>query len=169
MDSFHPAYLPRKYIRCFSIAAYWCCCSFSPACLGRALGRVFVFIALNAQPEWLSGCLVWLADMCLGDGVGSRNPPRPELVKEILSYFLQNPQAVDDLEGVARWRLHGERIRQQVADAEEALSWLAEQGFLEKISSPVSGPVYRLNEANRSAGEHFMEASEKSARKPRGN
>lgn len=142
---------------------------FLPGMPRAALGRVFVFIALTAPPEWPPGCLVWLAYMSLGDGVGSRDPLRPALAKEILSYFLQNPQAVDDLEGVARWRLHGERIRQQVADAEEALSWLAEQGFLEKISSPVSGPVYRLNKANRSAGEHFVEASEKSARKPRGS
>ena len=82
---------------------------------------------------------------------------RPALVEEILVYFLQNPEAIDDLEGVARWRLQGDRIRREVAGADEALEWLVKRGFLQKITSPSAGPVYRLNEAQRSAVERFVE------------
>ncbi len=89
------------------------------------------------------------------------------LAKEILAYFLRNPQAIDSLEGVARWRLQGERIRQQVNDASAALDWLVERGFLQKISSPLATPVYRLNEANRSAVERFLEGSANGAPKAR--
>ncbi len=84
---------------------------------------------------------------------------RPALAEEILAYFLRNPKAIDSLEGVARWRLQGERIRREVEDASQALEWLVDQGFLQKISSPLAEPVYRLNEAKHSAVERFLEAS----------
>ena len=77
-------------------------------------------------------------------------------MEEILDYFLRNPEAIDNLEGVARWRLQGERIRREVEDANEALEWLVEQGFLQKISSPLAEPMYRLNETKRSAVERFV-------------
>jgi hypothetical protein len=93
---------------------------------------------------------------------------RPELTTEILNYFLRNPQAADSLEGVASWRLQGERIWQQVNDAGAALDLLVEQGFLLKLCSPVSPPLYRLNEAKRSEVEHFLQRST-TARKMRKN
>lgn len=78
------------------------------------------------------------------------------LAQEILAYFVRNPQAVDNLEGITRWRLQEERIRQQIRDASVALDWLVKRRYLEKLSSPMAEPVYRLNEANRSAVERFL-------------
>ena len=85
---------------------------------------------------------------------------QPALATEILSYFLQNPEAADDLESVARWRLQEQQIRQQVTAAGAALEWLVENGFLQRISSPVSGPIYRLNQAKRSEAQNFVQRSE---------
>jgi hypothetical protein len=102
------------------------------------------------------------------DGVMSKEPTA--IAKEILAYFVQNPQAVDSLEGVACWRLQEERIRRQIKDANAALEWLVEKGYLQKISSPFAKPVYRLNEANRSAVEWFLAGSvgaEPEGHKPR--
>lgn len=84
---------------------------------------------------------------------------QPALATEILSYFLQNPEAADGLEGVARWRLQEEQIRQQVTAAGAALEWLVENGFLQRISSPVAGPIYRLNQAKRSEAQYFVQRS----------
>ena len=91
------------------------------------------------------------------DGVVSKEPAAT--AKEILAYFVQNPQAVDSLEGIACWRLPEERIRRQIKDANAALEWLVAKGYLQKISSPLAEPVYRLNEVNRSAVERFLEGS----------
>lgn len=82
--------------------------------------------------------------------------PTSELAREILSYFLRNPQAADSLEGVTRWRLLEERVHRELEDTDLALGWLVEHGFLVKISSQWSGPVYRLNETNRGDAEQFL-------------
>src|SRR4051794_14043357 len=33
--------------------------------------------------------------------------PEPTLLRDVLSYFMRNPQAVDSLEGIARWHRAG--------------------------------------------------------------
>ena len=76
------------------------------------------------------------------------NPERrPVLVDEIVAYFLRNPQCIDSLEGLARWRLREERIRRDVEDVREALEWLVERGILQKVHSQLTQPLYRLNRA----------------------
>ena len=84
---------------------------------------------------------------------------QPALATEILSYFLQIAEAADDLKGSAM-ALPGAAIRQQVTAAGAALEWLVENGFLQRISSPVSGPIYRLNQAKRSEAQNFVQRSE---------
>jgi hypothetical protein len=54
----------------------------------------------------------------------------PKQAKEVLSYFLRNPQAADTLEGVARWRLLDEPVHRSVEEINQALEWLVAQGFL---------------------------------------
>jgi len=70
---------------------------------------------------------------------------RPVLVDEIVAYFLRNPQCIDSLEGMTHWRLQGERIRREVEDVGEALEWLVERGFLQKVRSQLTEPLYRSN------------------------
>ena len=94
--------------------------------------------------------------------------PTSELAKEILNYFLRNPQAADNLEGVTRWRLLEERVHRELEDTDLALGWLVNHGYLEKIASQWAGAVYRLNESNRGDAEQFV-TDKKGKRKSRGN
>jgi hypothetical protein len=94
------------------------------------------------------------------------SPPTSELAKEILSYFLRNPQAADSLEGVTRWRLLEERVHRELEDTDVALGWLVHHGFLVKASSLWTEAVYRLNESNRGDAEQFV-TNEKGKRKSR--
>jgi len=69
----------------------------------------------------------------------------PANAKEVLGYFLRNPQAADNLEGVARWRLLEGTSQRNVEEINQALGWLVEQGFL--VEEPVtgSGAIFFLN------------------------
>jgi hypothetical protein len=77
-----------------------------------------------------------------------------EIARDVLSYFLRNPAAADDLEGVARWRLLQQSIERSVEETSLALEWLAERGYLVKAST-AAGAIYRLNTSNRSGAESF--------------
>jgi hypothetical protein len=87
--------------------------------------------------------------------------PAQELAKEILSYFLRNPQAADSVKGVARWRLLEERVHRQIEDTDEALGWLVSNGFLLRVSPTFTEAVYQLNQQNRPEAERFLCKSQK--------
>jgi hypothetical protein len=89
--------------------------------------------------------------------------PTQELAKEILSYFLRNPQAADSVKGVARWRLLEERVHRQIEDTDLALGWLVRNGYLVRVSPMFTEAVYQLNQENRPEAERFL--SKKQARK----
>ena len=90
--------------------------------------------------------------------------PTEKLAKEILSYFLRNPQAADSLKGVAEWRLLEEKVHQQVEDTHAALRWLVGHGFLTLVSPRFTEAVYQLNLQNRGEAEEFL-ARKKQPRK----
>ena len=69
----------------------------------------------------------------------------PTHVTEILGYFLRNPQAVDSLEGIVRWRLLQESIHRNVEEISEALAWLVRRRLLTEDSLAASQTIYRLN------------------------
>ena len=79
-----------------------------------------------------------------------------KLAREILSYFLRNPQSADDIEGVARWRLLDEAVHRTVAETSRALKWLVSRGYLQSVSLPGSGQVYSLNRQMLDKAERFM-------------
>ncbi len=95
------------------------------------------------------------------------SPPTSHLAKEILSYFLRNPQAADSLEGVARWRLLEERVHRQIQETGLALEWLVQNGLLVKTDSAWTEAVYRLNEEKRAEAEQLLSEFKKGGRKPR--
>jgi len=76
--------------------------------------------------------------------------------REILRYFLRNPQAADDLEGVARFRLLDEQIHRSVTEARAALEWLVAKGLLKKEQAGASNAIYRLNARSREEAERFL-------------
>ncbi len=87
-------------------------------------------------------------------------------MREVLNYFLRNPQAADTLEGVARWRLLEETVRRGVAETEQALNWLVSEGYLTQVSTPYSKPIYELNRDERARAREFL-AKAKEAEKRR--
>ena len=83
-----------------------------------------------------------------------------DIAKDILSYFLRNPQAADDLEGVARWRLLNQTIHRGVEETSRALDWLVAQGYLDRESRTGSGAIFHLRPEQRAEAEAFMAQSE---------
>lgn len=70
----------------------------------------------------------------------------PESAREVLGYFVHNPQAVDNLEGIVRWRLMEETILKRVEEINQAVGWLVAHGFLLQESAAGLAPVFRLNQ-----------------------
>jgi hypothetical protein len=80
-------------------------------------------------------------------------------VKEILSYFLRNPEAVDSLEGIARWRLLEQRIHANFAETQGALQWLVKEGYLIEIKHPHSAVLFRLDAEQRERAQLLLRNS----------
>ncbi len=89
-----------------------------------------------------------------------------EIAKDILSYFLRNPHTADSLEGVARWRLLDETIHRSVIETNLALEWLVQQGYLVKVSTSNSEPIFCLNRESRAKAQAFLvQEEDRKARK----
>jgi hypothetical protein len=84
------------------------------------------------------------------------------MARKVLGYFVRNPHAIDNLEGIARWRLLQERIHRTVQDTESALAWLVKEGYLREEANPGGEPLYRLNTARTESAMAFL-ASEDAA------
>ena len=84
------------------------------------------------------------------------NNPNLGVAKEILSYFLSNPSASDNLLGIARWRLMNESVRHSVEQTDMALKWLIAAGFIEEEHRVASGRIFHLNEAKSAAAKEFL-------------
>ena len=84
-----------------------------------------------------------------------------DIARDVLDYFLRNPQAADDLEGVARWRLLSQMVQRDVEDTSRALDWLVQQGYLDKIARTGSGVIFHLRGERRAAAEAFLAHAER--------
>jgi hypothetical protein len=83
-----------------------------------------------------------------GHSTLSGNEPNA-VARDILSYFLRNPQAADDLEGIAHWRLLHETVYRTVDETRAALAELVESGLLLQTSRAGLDPIFMLNPATR--------------------
>jgi hypothetical protein len=88
------------------------------------------------------------------------NRPDPVAVKEVLQYFVRHPQAIDDLEGIARWRLAEEVIRRKVEETHRALTWLVERDFLRLTRTAGPTPVFSLNPDKVADANALLESNE---------
>jgi hypothetical protein len=79
------------------------------------------------------------------------------VAREVLDYFLRNPDAADTLTGIARWRLLGEAVQRSVARTEIALQWLLDQGYLLQVQTKGAAGIFRLNPERRRDAELFLE------------
>ena len=84
-----------------------------------------------------------------------------KFAREILQYFLRNPQAADDLEGVTHWRLLDQSVHRMLTETKAALEWLVGEGFLNESSVPGSDPIYVLNSQRRDEAEEFINSINK--------
>jgi hypothetical protein len=86
----------------------------------------------------------------------SESESDPEVVGQILSYFVCNPNAADSLEGVARWRLLEECAHRNFQQTTAALNWLVSRGFLEEVRITGSSRIFRLDPAKREEAVRFL-------------
>jgi len=92
--------------------------------------------------------------------------PDAAAVNEILGYFVRNPQAADNLEGIARWRLLNEFITRQVDQTQRALLWLVAKGYLRERSAAGTGAIYSLNPDKADQACEFLAASKADGKGP---
>jgi hypothetical protein len=83
-----------------------------------------------------------------------------DVAKEILSYFLRNPGAADNLVGIARWRLLQEAVHRSVLATESGLRWLIDQGYIEEVHVGGAENIFRLDPAKRMSAERFLKSGE---------
>lgn len=110
---------------------------------------------------------MWLAELATnsnsrGGDILQESIPN-SAVSEVLSYFMRNPRAADDLEGIVRWRLLGEMVHRKVDETRLALNWLTEHGFLIETSRPGVDPTFALNSEKQAEAEKFLGELEDSA------
>jgi hypothetical protein len=78
------------------------------------------------------------------------------VAKQILSYFLRNPEVADSLTELARWRLMEEQIRLSVENTQAALNWLVDQGYVQQEARVGTESLFRLNPARRADAESLL-------------
>ncbi len=100
-------------------------------------------------------CLV-IATLTLGNLFASPvrswrlvDPRTQSVAREIMSYFLEHPEAIDSLEGIARWRLMLRQIDRTVEETAVALRVLISDDLIEEIQSESGPSLYRLNPGTR--------------------
>jgi hypothetical protein len=90
------------------------------------------------------------------DVVSDRKDSSLPVAREILSYFLRNPGAADNLTEIARWRLMEETVRRSVESTEAALRWLVSEGFVSEETRRGTERIFQLNKARRKEAESFL-------------
>jgi hypothetical protein len=85
----------------------------------------------------------------------------PDVAREILTHFLSRPQVIDDLTGIARWRLLRQRMEGTVRETHYALEWLRKRGFLVAIDREAAGPLFRLNPERADEAASLLAGQEK--------
>jgi hypothetical protein len=66
--------------------------------------------------------------------------------QELLAYLLDNPGAMDTVEGIWAWWLPRHEARMGIERVAQALSHLEAEGFIDRIGDPLR-PLYRLHPA----------------------
>jgi hypothetical protein len=78
------------------------------------------------------------------------------VAKEILRYFLHNPEAADSLTELARWRLMQETVRRSVESTQAALNWLIAEGYLREEARVGTESLFQFNSERRKDAESFL-------------
>lgn len=128
-------------------------------------------MARTAELQSNRGCLIYLAvAVCSNNGRRFAEPRagvtlarnvehfEPDVVRQVLGYFVRNRRTADTLEGIARWRLLQERVEKSVRETKAAVGWLVREGYLDEIFPPGANvPVFRLNPERRGDAVRFID------------
>jgi len=124
-------------------------------------------IDLSVSGIWHPPCYVVVrATVRHGIDLAQTQRVTTEMAREILRYFVRNPQAVDSLEGIARWRLMDEIVRRKLDETEAGLEWLVAHDYLTSSLSPGGIAIYRLNAERIDEARHFLESSATRRKRP---
>jgi len=80
----------------------------------------------------------------------------PVRTKEVLEYFLKNPELVQDLEDVARWRMPHELASLTFDHVRRALKWLVDEEFLVEETRQGVVAQFRLNQEREADARKFV-------------
>jgi hypothetical protein len=80
-----------------------------------------------------------------------------DVAREVVRYFVRNPEAADTVEGVARWRLLDETVYRSVEQVARVVAWLVAEGLLVEDRLPSSRAAFRLNETARKRIDRFLD------------
>lgn len=78
-----------------------------------------------------------------------QQPGKKEIVREILAYLTDHPEAQDTLEGIVQWWLLERKIKFRAEEVVKAISELQERGFLLEHRGRGAKCLYRINKTKR--------------------
>ena len=81
-----------------------------------------------------------------------------KVIRQILVYLLERPEAKDTVEGVLQWWLEKSEVRYQRKDVKIALDWLVTKGWV--IERVPSQSLFGLNGEKRPEIQQFLMESE---------
>jgi hypothetical protein len=90
--------------------------------------------------------------------------PPSDAARAILRYFLRNPSAADDAEGIAQWRLLEQDVIDTLNETIEALVWLAANGYLTVRDRPGRPPLFQLNATSSAAARSLIDGGQETPR-----
>ena len=73
------------------------------------------------------------------------------IAREIRDYLTAHPNAVDSLEGIAKWWLARQHYVEQMSKVQKALNYLVNQEVLMKRHTPDGKVLYRVQKSNPAA------------------
>jgi hypothetical protein len=66
-----------------------------------------------------------------------------QLVRAMMSYLGEHPQAMDTVRGIAEWWFSPQQVQADLETLDKVLQGLVAQGLIEQVDSG-NGPLYRL-------------------------
>ncbi len=79
------------------------------------------------------------------------------IAKDVLSYFLRNPDSAESLTELARWRLMQEMVRRSVERTRSAVEWLIAEGYLKEEIREGTETLLRLDPDRREDAQSVIE------------
>ena len=73
------------------------------------------------------------------------------IAREIRDYLTAHPNALDSLEGIAKWWLARQHYVEQLSKVQKALNYLVDQGVLIKQRTSDGKTLYRVQKSNPAA------------------